>query len=149
MATSAEDTRAKGSSSNGRGGETGAGERPPWKVEGERSPPPVPPVPTKGPARRQPSFWALLAILFLVNWLVSAWFLAPADRTDVTYTFFRDQVEAGKVAEITSTEDAIEGRFTEDVTYPPEGAPVRRFSTHRPSFADDDHREASALSLEG
>ncbi|MDQ3896972.1 MAG: ATP-dependent metallopeptidase FtsH/Yme1/Tma family protein, partial [Actinomycetota bacterium] len=66
--------------------------------------------------------------------------LAPAARTEVPYTFFRDQVEAGKVAEITSTEDAIEGRFTEEVTYPPgeDGDQISRFSTHRPSFADDD-----------
>ena len=83
---------------------------------------------------------ALLAILFLVNWLVSSWMLAPEARTEIPYTFFREQVQAGKVAEITSTEDAIEGRFTEEVTYPPgdDGEQVTRFSTHRPSFADDD-----------
>ena len=78
--------------------------------------------------------------MFLANWLISAWLLAPAARTEVSYTFFRDQVEAGKVAEITSTEDAIEGRFTEEVRYPPtdDGDMVSLFSTHRPSFADDD-----------
>jgi len=75
-----------------------------------------------------------------VNWLLSSWFLAPAARTDISYTFFRDQVEAGKVAEITSTDDAIQGRFTEEVRYPPgeKGEPVTRFTTHRPSFAEDD-----------
>ena len=141
MAPSAEDTRPKGSSPNGRGSDDGAGDRQPWKVEGERSAPAPPPRSTKGPARRQPSFWALLAVLFLVNWLVSSWLLAPTARTDVTYTFFRDQVEAGRVAEITSTEDAIEGRFTEEIRYPPQegedGTLVSRFRTHRPSFADD------------
>jgi cell division protease FtsH len=60
----------------------------------------------------------------------------------VSYTFFRGQVEAGNVAEITATEDAIEGRFKKAVPYPPEppgkkGQPVTRFRTYRPSFADD------------
>ncbi|HEX2048635.1 MAG TPA: ATP-dependent zinc metalloprotease FtsH [Acidimicrobiales bacterium] len=131
MAASSEGTRAE------RNGADSADRRP-WRVEGERPAPP-PPGPTRGRGR-QPSFWALLAVLFLVNWLISAWFLAPAARTEVSYTFFREQVEAGKVAEITSTEDAIEGRFTEEVTYPPgeDGDQVVRFSTHRPSFAEDD-----------
>jgi cell division protease FtsH len=81
-----------------------------------------------------------VAALFLVNWIVSAWLLAESPRTEVPYTFFRDQVEAGKVAEITSTEDAIEGRFREEVKYPPgkDGEEVTRFRTHRPSFAEDD-----------
>ena len=78
--------------------------------------------------------------MFVVNWFVSAWLLAEPARMEVPYTFFRDQVEAGKVAEITSTEDAIEGRFRGEVKYPPGegGDDVTRFSTHRPSFADDD-----------
>jgi cell division protease FtsH len=78
--------------------------------------------------------------MFLVNWFLSAWLLAEPSRTEIPYTFFRDQVEAGKVAEITSTEDAIEGRFREEVKYPPgkDGEAVTRFSTHRPSFAEDD-----------
>ncbi|HVL05827.1 MAG TPA: ATP-dependent zinc metalloprotease FtsH [Acidimicrobiales bacterium] len=122
---------------DGRGGDFG--ERLPWRVEGQRSGPPDTP-PGGRPTRPQPSFWALLAVLFLVNWLLSSWFLAPAARTDISYTFFRDQVEAGKVAEITSTDDAIQGRFTEEVRYPPgeKGEPVTRFTTHRPSFAEDD-----------
>ena len=128
-----EDTR-----DNGADGSAG---RRPWRVEGERGGPPPTPGPTGGrAARRQPSFWALLAGLFLVNWLVSSWFLAPAARTDVSYTFFRDQVEAGKVAEVTATDDQIEGRFTEEVAYPPgeEADMVTRFRTHRPTFAEDE-----------
>ncbi|HEX2192267.1 MAG TPA: ATP-dependent zinc metalloprotease FtsH [Acidimicrobiales bacterium] len=108
-------------------------------MEGER-----PASPRQGAAEagrpRQPSFWVLLAVMFLLNWLVSAWLLAEPSRTEVPYTFFRQQVEAGKVAEITSTEDAIEGRFRDEVRYPPgrEGDEITRFSTHRPSFAEDD-----------
>ena len=78
--------------------------------------------------------------MFLVNWLVSAWLMEAPPRTEVPYPFFGDQVEAGKVDEITSTEDAIEGRFRDEVRYPPgkDGEEIARFSTHRPSFAEDD-----------
>ena len=49
-------------------------------------------------------------------------------------------MEAGNVSQITSTEDAIEGRFKAKVKYPPgaDGVEVDRFSTYRPSFADDE-----------
>ncbi len=87
--------------------------------------------------------------------------LAPPERLNVAYTLFRDQVEAGNVAEVTATGDAIEGRFEQPVTYPqPDdernagaAAPddVRDvsaarqrptatgtlFTTQRPAFADD------------
>jgi cell division protease FtsH len=90
--------------------------------------------------RPRPSFWTLLAVIFVVNWILSSLFLQPADRAEIPYTFFRAQVEAGNVSEITSTEDAIEGRFKAEVKYPPgkDAVAVHRFSTHRPSFADDD-----------
>ena len=69
-----EDTR-----DNGADGPAG---RRPWRVEGERAGPPPAPGPSGGrSARRQPSFWALLAGLFLLNWLVSSWFLAPGGDT--------------------------------------------------------------------
>ena len=123
------------------GGHDGGGtdDRPPWRVEGERPGGAQPPTARVG-RPRQPSFWVVVAAMLLVNWLVSTWLLSESPRTEVPYTFFRDQVGAGKVAEITSTEDAIEGRFREEVRYPPgkEGEEVTRFSTHRPSFAEDD-----------
>ncbi len=121
-----------------RRGDGDSGDRRPWRVEGERSER-APSGTGDTPRRSQPSFWAVLAAMFLVNWLLSAWLLAPASRTEVSYTFFRDQVEAGKVAEITSIDDAIEGRFTEEVANPQgdDGDTVSRFSTHRPNFADD------------
>jgi cell division protease FtsH len=86
------------------------------------------------------SFWTLLAIALVVNWLLSSVMLQGEPRAEIPYTFFRAQVEAGNVSEITSTEDAIEGRFKAEVKYPPgqDRAAVQRFSTHRPSFADDD-----------
>ena len=83
-----------------RRGDGDSGDRRPWRVEGER-PERAPSGTGDKPRRSQPSFWAVLAAMFLVNWLLSAWLLAPASRTEVCYTLFCDQVEAGKVAEIT------------------------------------------------
>jgi cell division protease FtsH len=90
--------------------------------------------------RPRPSFWTLLAVALLVNWFLSSLLMQPADRADIPYTVFRAQVEAGNVSEVTSTEDAIEGRLKQKVTYPPgeDGIVVDRFRSHRPSFADDD-----------
>ena len=110
---------------------------PPWRVEGMRRPP-GDPAPSGGSSSW--FWWALLATLAL-NWLISAAVLQPPDRTEVSYTFFVEQVEAGNVTAITSTADSIEGTFGEPV-HDPTGAgdaqAVRRFSTQRPSWAGDD-----------
>ena len=115
-------------------------ERAPWRVEGARPEPRLGRM-TDDRGRPRPSFWTLVALLFLANWIVSSLLLQEPDRADVPYTFFRAQVEAGNVSEITSTEDAIEGRFKEGVKYPPDGEDaeeVGRFTTYRPSFAEDE-----------
>jgi cell division protease FtsH len=61
-------------------------------------------------------------------------------RTEVSYTFFRQQVSAGNVAEINSRADTIQGTFRTAVTYPPDGGSTAKavadFSTVRPAFAD-------------
>jgi cell division protease FtsH len=122
----------------GRG--EGGADRPPWRVEGARQKPSGLGRVTDNRGRPRPSFWTILAVALLVNWLVSSMMLAEDPRARIPYTFFRAQVEAGNVSEITSTEDAIEGRFKAKVKYPPgaEGKEVDLFSTYRPSFADDD-----------
>jgi len=125
---------------DGRGdGRSDAGGRPPWRVEGARPKPRLGRM-TDHKGRPRPSFWTLLAIGLLINWIISSMMLQEADRARIPYTFFRTQVEAGNVSEITSTEDAIEGRFKAKVKYPPgaDGVEVDRFSTYRPSFADDE-----------
>ncbi len=142
------------------GEESGSGERwrRPWRVEGAR--------PDKESDRWADSwsrpggsrFWLVLTGLLLANWLISGLLLAPPPRLEVPYTFFREQVEDGNVAEVTTIGDTIEGRFDEAVTFPPDGqqgqgntgsdqqlpavvadAPRTStlFSTQRPSFADD------------
>ncbi|MFN2535775.1 MAG: hypothetical protein ABR528_11045 [Pseudonocardiaceae bacterium] len=96
-----------------------------------------------GPVRRAiPAAPAeLVAVgLFAINWIVSTMLLGPAPRPAVSYTFFVQQVDAGNVREVTSTADRIEGVFKREVPYPPgaqDAKPVDRFSTQRPSFADD------------
>jgi cell division protease FtsH len=104
-------------------------------VEGER------PHPDGDDRRRpRPRFWVTLGVLFVLNWLVTSLLLAPPARTELPYTVFREQAEAGNVVEVSATEDAIEGRLDKPLTYPPgkDGEPVTEFRTYRPSFAEDD-----------
>ena len=113
----------------------------PWRVEG--APPGHGQAPE--PPKQRPAWfrfgWMLL-VLLAINWVISSVLLAPPQRTSVSYTFFLTQVQAANVAEITSTADTIEGQFTKKVSYTPAGETkaeeVDRFTTQRPSFADDD-----------
>nr|WP_296073803.1 ATP-dependent zinc metalloprotease FtsH [uncultured Actinoplanes sp.] len=117
----------------------------PWKVEG--APPGMPGSPGTGPdgSKRPRSAWFrfgwLLIVLLVINWIVSSFLLAPPQRTNVSYTFFLSQVQAANIKEITSTGDTIEGEFTKQTAYTPMGRTkseeVDRFTTQRPSFADD------------
>ncbi len=80
------------------------------------------------------------AAAFAVNWVLASLLLAPEPRTPVSYTFFREQVQAGNVSD-----DHFHGRHDRRkvqaaVGHPPGGpdaAQVRRFQTQRPAFADD------------
>ena len=113
---------------------------PPWRVEGA-------PAGHDGPADPKPPrpawmrFGWMLLLLLALNWIISSFLLAPPARTTVSYTFFLSQVQAANVAQITSTADTIEGTFTKAASYTPTGETkseqVERFTTQRPSFADD------------
>jgi cell division protease FtsH len=108
---------------------------PPWRVEGHPGS-----APSGPPRMRWSRFWWLLLILLVVNWLVSSLLLGPAPRTKISYTFFTSQVDTSNVKEITSTGDTIEGVFKKKVGYPPDtknAEQVDRFTTQRPSFAND------------
>jgi cell division protease FtsH len=97
------------------------------------------------------------AVLLLANYLVMRAFFAEPPSVTVPYTFFKQQVVTGNVAEVTSAGDAIHGTFKTEVTYPPEApTPVegdqsdgtksaaeaakpvtsKQFKTQRPTFAD-------------
>jgi cell division protease FtsH len=117
----------------------------PWRVEGERpeSKQGDGAVPGGGlPGGRR--FWWFLLALLAVNWLIV--FLVPggAQRIEVPYTVFREQVEQGNVAEVRSRGEDIQGEFAEEVTYPEGkgGETATSFETVRPSFAEDDLYEA-------
>src|SRR5437016_4585755 len=73
-----------------------------------------------GPGQRSNTqwFWLFVVVLFVLNWIVASALLAPA-RATVSYTFFREQVVAKNVVEITSTGDTIVGTFRRPVRYPP------------------------------
>ena len=107
---------------------------PPWKVEGHAPEP---------PKKRSPwlRFGWMLVVLLALNWVISSFFLAPEPRTAVSYTYFLSQVDAKNIAQITSTADTIEGELTKKTAYTPTGSKdseqVQRFTTQRPSFADD------------
>jgi cell division protease FtsH len=122
---------------------SGPADRPrphPWRVEG------APPGSTDaGPPKKPRPAWQrwgwMLVLLLAANWVISSFLLAPPARTPVSYTFFLTQVQGVNVSEITSTGDKIEGTFTKKVAYTPTGEKkseqVDRFTTQRPSFADD------------
>ena len=66
---------------------------------------------------------------------------ATRPRTNVSYTFFTEQLTAENVQTVTSTADTMQGEFTKEVGYPPrskEAEQVGLFTTQRPSFATDD-----------
>ena len=120
----------------GRGGDEPR--RPdPWRVEG------MPKDTSRPPDQRQGGggLWWWLIVGLAVNWLLMSLVMAPPSRTNVSYTFFSQQLNAGNVQTVTATADTIEGAFTNPVGYPP-GAPdavqVGLFTTQRPSFATDD-----------
>jgi cell division protease FtsH len=117
---------------------TGAGDRVPWRVEGARR------DSGQGPQRPRlfgPRFWMFLLALLVLNWVLSALLVRPPERTEVPYTLFRTQVEAGNVASVTGIEDAIDGQFKNPVRVPVDGQEqeVTRFSTRRPQFAANDN----------
>jgi cell division protease FtsH len=101
--------------------------------------PPDSRIPKQQPGRGR--FWWLLGAVLVINWIVMSLALGPPSRTDVSYTFFTEQLDAGNVETVTSTADTIQGDFAKDVDYPPgskDAAPVDLFTTQRPSFATDD-----------
>src|SRR6266487_518582 len=99
---------------------------------------------------KTPRFWIMLLILLTLNF-----FLAPLlfpetnDRVTVPYTFFKQQVIAGNVSEITSRGEDIQGLFKHAVPDPnpnpatttPAGQAVptyTKFATIKPAFDDAD-----------
>ncbi len=117
-----------------------------------RSSSPAPPAPATGTAPPSPGSaprspitrWLRFLIfpaLLLINFVVIQQ-MTPAQpqRVEVSYTFFKQQVEADNVAQISTRTDTIQGTFKQAVTYQPDPALAARtasdFSTVIPAFAD-------------
>ena len=82
----------------------------------------MPPDSTAGTPKQPPrrgGFWMLLIAFLLINWVLMSFVLGPPERTDVSYTFFSEQLDDGNVETVTSTADTIQGDFKESVDYPP------------------------------
>jgi cell division protease FtsH len=102
-----------------------------------------------GAMLRSPRFWVMLLVMLALNWLlVPLLFPEPQDRITVPYTFFKQQVAAGNVAEITSRGEDIQGQFKQPIADPNPstatpttlaGQPPQtytKFATIRPAFED-------------
>jgi cell division protease FtsH len=114
-------------------------------VEGSRKPP----TPDDGKAPRSPRnktiVW-LVAVLLAINIAVAAIATQYTSRPTVPYTFFRQQVVANNVRDVSSTGDVIEGDFRIPVQYPSNGGSLTiRFRSVQPSFATDDQQLLQTL----
>jgi len=122
----------------------------PWRVEGKLAGAdggPDPQVPNEEPRGLR---WgrmglALLGILAL-NWLIASLLFSSASVLPVSYTYFRQQVEAGNVAQVTTQGEAVQGTFKTAVTASQAkgSQPVQNeqtysnFKTQLPAFGTDD-----------
>jgi cell division protease FtsH len=86
-------------------------------------------------------WWVSFVLILILNYLLVQLFLPerPQQRIDVPYTFFKQQVTAGNVSEVTSRADVIQGTFKEARAYPPDQPNAQastQFQTVMPQFAD-------------
>jgi cell division protease FtsH len=98
-------------------------------------------------------WWVIFLILLMANHLLIRVFFPEPSSITIPYTFFKKQVEAGNVGNVTTAGDSIQGSFKAEVTFPPArseppsaNAPAppqrveprtsKRFRTQRPAFAD-------------
>ena len=105
--------------------------------------PPAPrgssPTSPRPPRFRVSRNWILFFVAILaLNIYLGSRAVNEASRVRVPYSpFFLDQVRAGHVEEITSKGTAIQGTFTQKLTYK-DSKPTDRFRTEIPAFADND-----------
>src|SRR5438105_11793912 len=76
--------------------------------------------PNKNPLIRPRPWWVSFILVLILNYLLVQLFLPerPQQRIDVPYTFFKQQVAAGNVSEVTSRADVIQGSFKQPTSYP-------------------------------
>jgi cell division protease FtsH len=109
---------------------------------------PSPPAPRgdspKPPPKEQPRFqisrgWIVFALILLgINFYLGSRATGPPSRVRVPYSpFFLNQVNAGHVKSITSKGTAIQGTFTQKLSYAGQ-KPTTNFKTEIPAFANND-----------
>jgi cell division protease FtsH len=91
-------------------------------------------------------FWALLAVLLVINYLSVAIF-APGRERSVTIPYnpdFVQQVEADNVSKISTTGEAVSGEFKKEFkpSTDPDAEAAKNFETQIPSFADNESLSA-------
>jgi cell division protease FtsH len=85
--------------------------------------------------------WLLFPALLVLNYvLILVVTPGQPQRVELSYTFFKQQVEADNVAQISTRTDTIQGTFRQPVPYQPDltvpSRSVSDFSTVIPAFAD-------------
>lgn len=61
----------------------------------------------------------IFLVLMIANYVATQLFFPEPSSITIPYTFFKKQVEAGNVQDVTSVGDSIQGNFKTNVTYPP------------------------------
>jgi cell division protease FtsH len=104
------------------------------------NPPPAPrgSTPPPKPSFRPTRGWIIFALILLAfNFYLGSRATEPASRVRVPYSpFFLQEVTQGHVKSITSKGTAIQGTFTEKLSYAG-SKPTLRFRTEIPAFADN------------
>ncbi|GAA1371106.1 ATP-dependent zinc metalloprotease FtsH [Streptomyces beijiangensis] len=94
-----------------------------------------------------PGGWGGLILTALVVYLIANLVLSFFDSGNeptVSYTEFNKQVQANNVEKIYAKGDAIQGQLKKEAANPDGGDKYTKFTTQRPSFADDNLWEALA-----
>ncbi len=92
---------------------------------------------------QKPAFnWTVIFWLFLLFFLLGPWIQKQfiSQGTGISYSAFRDQLEAGNVEKITVQGEKISGDFKKPVEQKAPGGkptPYREFYTYLPSFGDE------------
>ncbi|MGV9289904.1 ATP-dependent zinc metalloprotease FtsH [Streptomyces sp. NPDC003719] len=109
---------------------------PPWRTEGTPDEPPKPP---SGGRRLRGGWWnlvlAALVVYLIANLVLS--FFNEGDEPTISYTEFSKQVDEGNVSKIYAKGDAIQGQLKKARDNPQGDGTYTKFTTERPTFADD------------
>jgi hypothetical protein len=89
------------------------------------------------PRWRPQPLWLIFLVLIIANYVATQMFFSEPSSINIPYTFFKKQVEAGNVEDVTSVGDSIQGSFKTKVTYPPQKAQVPTANAPAPSRAEE------------